>query len=88
MNSLVKTVTWVIGIVFLIIGIMGFLGNEYPFGLKVDVLHNIVHAATGIAAILAAVSGESYARLFLIIFGITYGALAVLGFIQFPTGEG
>jgi hypothetical protein len=82
MNSLVKTVTWVLGIVLFAVGVLGFV-NDPVLGLfEVDMVHNLVHLISGIVAIAAVASGESYARLFLIIFGIVYGAVAVIGFVQ------
>lgn len=82
MNNLVKTTTWLLGIVLVILGIVGFF-NDPIFGLfDVDSIHNVIHLASGIIAIVAAVSGESYARLFLIVFGIIYGLLAIVGFVS------
>lgn len=80
MNSMVKTVTWVLGIVFVAIGILGFVNDPILGLFEVDTIHNIVHLLSGIVAIGAAVSGESYARLYLIIFGLVYGVVTVLGF--------
>ena len=82
MNSLVKTVTWILGIVLLIVGIIGFFMDPVLGIFEVDMNHNIVHILSGIVGIAAAASGESYSRLFLIIFGIVYGAVAVLGFVD------
>lgn len=82
MTSLVKTVTWLLGIVLVAVGVLGFV-NDPVLGLfEVDTMHNIVHLLSGIIAIGAAVSGQSYARLYLIIFGIVYGAVAVIGFVD------
>ncbi len=80
MTSLVKNVTWLLGIVLVVVGVLGFV-NDPVLGLfEVDLTHNIVHLLSGIIGIAAAASGESYSRLFLIIFGIVYGAVAVIGF--------
>jgi len=80
MTSMVKSVTWLLGIVLIAIGAIGFF-NDPVFGLfEVDTILNIVHLLSGIIAVGAAVSGESYARLYLIVFGIIYGAVAVIGF--------
>ncbi len=83
MNSLVKSVTWILGIVLLLVGILGFVNNPLLLGLfEVDTIHNIIHIVSGIVALIAVSSGESYARLFLIIFGIVYGLVAILGFVS------
>ena len=78
---MVKNVTLVLGVVFLLIGILGFFMSSPLLGLfEVDTVHNVVHLASGIVALFAVSSGVSYARLFLIVFGIVYGAVAVIGF--------
>lgn len=82
MSSLVKTVTLVLGIVLIAIGAIGFVNNPVLGLFEVDTIHNLVHLLSGIIAVIAYASGESYSRLFLIIFGIVYGAVAVLGFID------
>jgi len=82
MNSLTKTVTWVLGVVLLLTGLLGFVNDPVLGIFEVDNVHNIVHLLSGIVAILAVSSGESYARLFLIIFGIVYGLVTILGFLN------
>ncbi len=71
------------GIVFILIGILGFIpgvttGNHL-FGIfEVDVLHNIIHLGTGLIA-LWAMSTLANSRLFFKVFGVVYGAVTVLG---------
>jgi len=79
---MVKTVSWVLGIIFIALGILGFVNDPVLGIFEVDTIHNIVHLLSGVLAIAAAASGASYARLYLIIFGIVYGAVAVLGFVN------
>ena len=86
-----------IGIVFLLIGVMGFIPNlvqlppatapsltvdtgyGYLLGLfPVNILHNIIHLAVGIAGIVAFRS-DGGARLFARFFAASYLALAFLG---------
>lgn len=77
---MVRPVTWILGLVLLAIGLLGFV-NDPVLGLfEVDTVHNLVHILSGVIGIAAAASGASYARLFLIVFGIIYGAVAVIGF--------
>lgn len=77
---MIKMLTWILGIVLLAIGLLGFV-NDPVLGLfEVDTIHNIIHILSGVIAIIAVMSGESYARLFLIVFGVVYGLVAVLGF--------
>lgn len=82
MNSVTKTVTWVLSVVLLLVGLLGFV-NDPVLGLfQVGTVHNIVHILSGIVGILAVSSGESYARLFLIIFGIVYALVTIIGFVN------
>ncbi len=83
MSSLVKLVTWVLGVVLLLTGILGFIMPSPLLGLfEVDTIHNVVHILSGLVAIFAVSSGASYARMFLIVFGIVYGIVAILGFVN------
>lgn len=82
MNSLTKSVTWILGVVFLLIGIAGFFVDGNLLGFQVDTIHNIVHILSGVVALAAASSGESYSRMYLIIFGIVYGVVTVIGFVN------
>src|SRR3989344_3869904 len=85
MSALVKPVTWTLGIVLLVIGILGFLMDSPLLGLfEVDLEHNIVHVVSGLAG-LATANSWSRARMFLIVFGVIYAAVPVLGFMM---GEG
>jgi hypothetical protein len=45
----------------------------------VDTMHNIIHIASGVIAIMAATS-DRYARLYFQVFGLVYVAVAVWGF--------
>jgi hypothetical protein len=81
-----KTAALVIGIVFIAVGILGFIPNPLvsPTGLfAVDTMHNLVHLISGIV-LLAGVYGFG-ASLALKIVGIVYAIVAILGF--FMVGE-
>lgn len=82
MNSLIKSVTWILGIVLLIIGIIGFVNAPVLGIFEVNTIHNIVHILSGVIAIIAVSSSESAARLYLIIFGIVYGLVTIVGFVN------
>lgn len=86
MSANLKTFSILFGIVFLALGIMGFLPTFVADGkllgvFEVDPLNNAVHLLTGMLAIFAATK-ESYAKWFFILLGIVYVALGVLGFVQ------
>lgn len=88
---MLKKVSLVFGIVFLLVGILGFvpgltttddMGMPMLLGLfMVGTLHNIVHLASGVLALLGA-SSERYAQWYLQGFGIVYGLVAIIGIVQ------
>lgn len=80
---LVKPLTWVLGIVLLVVGVLGFVLPSPLLGLfEVDTIHNIVHILSGVVGLWAASTGYQYSRLFLMIFGLVYALVAVLGFMS------
>lgn len=84
MTNIQKTVALVFGIVFLLIGILGFVPALTPGGallglFMVNGVHSIVHLLFGVAGIAAALTGAS--RLYNKIGGVIYLVLAVVGFI-------
>jgi hypothetical protein len=81
MTSLVKIVTKLLGIVLLLAGIAGFFVNGSLLGFEVDSVRNVIHIVTGLVALVAA-GTYSYARLFLIVFGILFGLVTILGLIN------
>ena len=81
-----KTAATVIGIVFILVGILGFIPNPLvsPTGLfAVNTAHNLVHLVSG-AVLLAGAYTALGASLALKIIGVIYGAVAVLGLIVGP----
>src|ERR1700749_4079746 len=85
-----KTAAWVFGIVFVLIGLLGFVPALNPGGLllgifQVNGFHNIVHILSGVVAIVAVLGGAYYAKWYFIVFGIVYALVTVLGFL---TGNG
>lgn len=81
MSFLVKPIVRILGIVLLIVGIAGFFTGSHIAGIEVDMVHNIVHIATGLIAIGAA-GTYGKARLYLIVFGLVYAVVAVVGVSQ------
>ncbi|XEC93818.1 DUF4383 domain-containing protein [Paenibacillus tarimensis] len=66
------------GIVFLLLGIVGFFTDHLFSLFHLDTTHNIIHLAAGVLGLLAA-SDTGYARRFSQLLGIVYMAMAVLG---------
>lgn len=84
MASIQKTVALVVGIVFVLVGILGFvsplvLGGNLLGIFSVNALHNVVHLLFGALGIAAAYTGWS--RLYNRVIGIVYLVLTILGFI-------
>jgi hypothetical protein len=95
-RSIAQTVALVFGIVYLAVGILGFLpfvGGSYTqtssnlLGLvPINLLHNIVHLVIGIAGIAAAASWAT-SRSYLQIFGVVLLLLGAVGiFVNNPLG--
>jgi len=75
------------GVVFLAIGILGFVPavtkDEMLLGIfHVNAAHNCVHLLSGVVALICGMAGIGPARLYFKIFGLVYGAVAVLGFLN------
>jgi hypothetical protein len=80
MNLLVKPLTGILGLVLTIVGIAGFFVAGNLLGFEVDTTHNIVHLLSGLVALFAFSSSQLYSRWYLIVFGLVYGLVTVIGF--------
>lgn len=90
-----KTFGMLFGIVFLAVGILGFVPGVTTTGadgmpmllgiFMVNTAHSFVHIASGAVFLLASMSGGGAARLWFQIFGLVYAVVAVLGFMT-PNG--
>jgi len=81
-----KMAATVIGIVFIAVGILGFIPNPIvsPTGMfAVNTMHNLVHLISG-AVLLAGVYSSLGSGLALKIVGVVYGAVAILGLVMGP----
>ncbi len=85
MNALVKPLTGLLGIVLLAVGILGFFNDPVVGLFDVNALHNVVHVVSGIIALAAAGSGYGLSRMYLVVFGLVYLLVALLGFIHFAS---
>lgn len=82
MTAFIKPLTWALGLVLLLVGILGFILPSPLLGLfEVDMMHNIVHIISGVVGLWAASTGYQYSRLYLMVFGIVYALVAILGFM-------
>lgn len=90
---MLKKAALLFGVVFLVIGIGGFLpfllfgtdpatSSPMLLGLfAVNGVHNLIHIASGLGA-LAGSTSTAYARLYFKIFGVVYALVTVLGFLS------
>lgn len=82
-----KTASLILGIVFLAVGLLGFVPNPI-IGMAdgaifhADTVHSIVHIVSGLLFVFVAVVAPSSAPLVLKIFGAVYFLLGVLGMIN------
>lgn len=77
-----KTICTLLGIVFIIVGIVGFFSHDL-LGAHLTTAHNIVHIVSGLLALYFGLAGSlGGARGFALIFGIVYLLLGVVGFIM------
>lgn len=92
---MLKKAATVVGAVFLLIGIAGFIpgltveseGVRKLLGLfEVDAVHNLVHILSGLA-FLAAAQKERWSRTAFQVFGVVYALVTVLGFLGGNQGE-
>lgn len=82
------------GIGFILAGVLGFVpgltiigdeGTPLLLGLfMVDTVHNWIHLVLGVLALVGSAS-ERYARLYFQVFGVAYGLVCIIGFIQGDT---
>lgn len=81
MSALVKPLTGLLGLVLTIVGVAGFfVSGGMLLVFEVDTMHNIVHLASGLVALWAFNSSQSASRWYLIIFGLVYAVVTVMGF--------
>jgi hypothetical protein len=85
-----KTASLIIGIIFLVVGILGFfpnpiIGDPEHAMFHTDTLHNMVHIISGALFVGIALAAPATAATVLKAFGIVYLLLGVLGLIIFGT---
>lgn len=85
-----KTGALIWAFAFLAVGALGFIdnpiiGESESAMFHADAVHNWVHIISGVLFLLVALAAPGAAKGFLILFGIVYLALGVLGIIQFGT---
>jgi hypothetical protein len=84
---MIKTAAVLFGIVFILIGILGFVpgitNDEMLLGIfHVNAAHNVVHLLSGAVALFAGMTSFGASRMYFRIFGVVYGLVAVLGLMN------
>ncbi len=84
---MVKTMAVLFGLVFLVVGALGFVPavtkDQMLLGIfHVNTAHNVVHLLSGVVALFCGMSGAGASRNYFRIFGVVYAAVAVLGFMN------
>ena len=87
---MVKTMAVLFGVVFLLVGILGFVPavtkDQMLLGIfHVNAAHNVVHLLSGAVALFCGMSSVSASRMYFRIFGVVYAAVAVMGFMMGDT---
>src|SRR5215211_7833635 len=74
-----KTVCKILGVAFLLVGVIGFASNNL-LGLHLSPAHNVVHIVSGAIALYFGFAGTlSGAKIFCLAFGVVYLALGAFG---------
>jgi len=76
-----KTISTILGIVFLLVGLVGFVKPDL-MGTHLSLAHNLIHIISGAVALYFGLAGTlSAAKTFCFAFGVVYGLLGVAGFL-------
>lgn len=77
-----KTICKILGLIFLLVGLLGFTHLLDPVGAHLTPAHNMVHIISGVIALYFGFAGSlNGARAFCLIFGIVYLALGIFGMV-------
>jgi uncharacterized protein DUF4383 len=77
-----KNVVMLLGIIFVLLGILGFFSENVLGIFHVNGTHNWVHLLSGVVAIVMSMRGEDMARMYAKVFGVVYAIVTVLGFMS------
>jgi hypothetical protein len=74
-----KTVCKILGVVFLLVGLVGFVDHDF-LGAHLSGAHNVIHLVSGALALYLGFAGTlAAAKTFSLVFGVVYLALGILG---------
>jgi hypothetical protein len=83
---MLKTAAILFGIVFLLVGVLGFVPGittgQMLLGIfHVNAVHNLVHILSGAVALFTGLTSTAAACTYFRVFGIVYALVAILGFL-------
>jgi hypothetical protein len=79
-----KNLIILFGVVFVVVGLLGFFPNPIVGAngyFVTNTVHDLVHLISGILFLIIGMSAAGSSSSALIIFGVVYGLVAILGFI-------
>ena len=81
---MLKKLAMVFGVVFLLIGVLGFVPGITTDGhllgiFEVDGIHNVIHLLSGAVALWAGMTSAKASKMYFQVFGVVYALVAVLG---------
>ncbi|MBI2439198.1 MAG: DUF4383 domain-containing protein [Candidatus Moranbacteria bacterium] len=76
-----KNIITILGVVFLVVGVLGFFNDPLLGVFDVDTVHNIIHLLSGALALVVVGMGAEALRMYAKIFGAVYGVVGAVGFL-------
>ena len=85
-----KSAALLFGVIFIIVGILGFVdnpivGTSQDAIFHADSMHNYIHIGSGVLFLLFALAAPASLTGFMILFGIVYLLLGIIGIVNFGT---
>ena len=85
-----KSAALLFGVIFIIVGILGFVDNPIVGASQdaifhADSMHNYIHIGSGVLFLLFALAAPASLTGFMILFGIVYLLLGIIGIVNFGT---
>ncbi len=82
-----KSAALLFGVVFILVGLLGFIdnpiiGDSDKAIFHADRFHNLVHIGSGVLFVLIAMAATGAASGFMVVFGLVYLALGVIGLMK------
>lgn len=79
-----KTAPLAIGIIFIVVGLLGFIdnpiiGSSDKAMFHADTVHNLVHIISGLLFVLIAMAAPASASTVMVIFGVVYLLIGIVG---------